>query len=434
MSAPALLPTDVLVLGGGPAGSTAAALLARRGIGVTVLAGGPARGAPTGAFLSPGLLPLLDELGIAEAVRSLPHTRAVDGVRFLSQDGSESSELRFDQALAPALPRGLAVHRGEFDQALLTLAQASAAEVLHGWSAASPVWDGNRLTGVVAVTPGGTARQIHARAVLDATGQGAFLASRMGWRFGYPRHRKVAIQQWRTTPPGLAEGATWTTYAQVPGGWLWSTPLAGNAVAVSAVLREALGPGPLPDAEALLATAGRAPSAGRLLGATSGPSASGVYRDFSYRVMRVAGDGYCLLGDANGFFDPVAPYGVLTAIASASSAAQDVAEAFARHGRVDAADFGPTIALTRRLHRLAFSLARALHDPRFHPLLFHPPRTLQLGAGLISLLAGDVVREGVWRRSARFRALRLLSRLPGAVRGAGSGRPAAAAPAGGSRP
>jgi hypothetical protein len=431
MSVPALLPTDVLVLGAGPAGSTAATLLARHGIGVTVLGGPPGAGVGASACLPPGAVALLEELGVADTVRSLPHTRPVEGVTFRSQDDTQGVQLPFNEALAPALPQGLAVHRQELDETLLALARASAAEVLQGWSAANPVWEGNRLTGVVAITPGGTTRQIHARAVLDATGQGAFLASRMGWRFGYPRHRKVALQQWRSALQPVAEGASWTTYARLAGGWLWSTPLAGNAVAVSAVLDSPPRSGPPLDAEALLAAAARAPSAARLLAATSSPSASALYRDFSYRVMRVAGDGFCLLGDASGFFDPVVPFGVLAALATAACAAQDVAEAFARHGRVDAADFGPTIALTRRLHRLAFALARALHDPRFHRLLLQPPHRLGLRAALVSLLAGDVVRDGVWRRSVRFRALRLLSRVPRVGQGGGSGQPPAAAPAGG---
>ncbi len=433
MSAPALLPTDVLVLGGGPAGSTAAVLLARRGLGVTVLAGPPARRARGGECLSPGMVPLLEELGVAGTVRALPHTRVVDGVTFLSRDGERRIGMRFDQALGPAVSHGLAVHRDEFDEALLALARESGAEVLHGWNASSPVWEGTRLAGVVATTPAGAIRQIHARAVLDATGQAAFLASRMGWRFGYPRHRKLAIQQWRRALHHPAEGGGLTTYADFPGGWFWLTPLAGDAVAVGAVLDEPPQSDSPPDAEALLAAAAHAPSVARLLGATSGPSASEVRRDFSYRVMRVAGDGYCLLGDAGGFFDPVASFGVLVATATASCAAQDIAEAFARHGRVDAADFGPTIALTRRLHRIAFSLARALHDPRFHRLLFHPPRTMQMDAALISLLAGDALREGLWRRSWRFRALRVLSRWPGAMRPRGDkGCPAGTAADGGS--
>lgn len=414
MSTPTLLPTDVLVLGGGPAGSTAAALLTRRGIGVTVLTGRAFTRAAVGESLPPGVLPLLDELGVTGTVRSLPHTRLLEGIAFPSQEDEPSPEIRFAEGLDSSLPHGFTVRRDEFDEALLDLARANGAEVLHGWRADSPVWEGARLAGVAATTPAGVTRQIHARAVLDATGHSAFLASRMGWRFGYPRHRKLAVQQQRRSHrPADGASPVLNAFVAIDGGWFWLSPLAGDVVSAGAVAEQARFDDLPATAESLFAAASRTPAVARLLRDTCEPSATELRRDFSYRVMRVAGDGYCLLGDAGGFFDPVPSFGVLVATATASCAAQDVAEAFDRHGRVDAADFGPTIALTRRLHRVAFSLARAFHDPRFHRLLFHPPRTMQMNAALISFLAGDVLREGLWRRTARFRAARLLSRLQG---------------------
>ncbi len=428
MRAPSLLPTDVLVLGGGPAGAIAATLLARRGLGVTVLDAATSRG-EVGASLSPGLLPLLDELGVGEVVRTLPHTGRWDGVEFLAEDGEILGTLPFSEALEPGLPHGYQVHRGELDAALLNHARRSGAEVLRGWKAANPVWEGDRLVGVVAANSEGAERQILARAVLDATGQAALLASRMGWRFGYPRHRKVAVQQLWRLPRPLADGRPqFTSLVAHQGGWLWLAPLASEEVSLGGVFDPGAATSAQAAAQLLRAAVATTPAFHRLLQPATELAGAQFWRDYSYRVLRVAGDGYCLLGDAAGFFDPLGFLGVLTAAATAASGALDIAEGFARHGRVDAADFGPTIAFTRGLHRAAFALSRAFHDPLFRRLLLQPPHTLRLRAGLISLCAGDLLREGRWRRTWRLRVLHLLSRVhryrrPWARGGMQAGRP-----------
>ena len=69
------------------------------------------------------------------------------------------------------------------------------------------------------------------------------------------------------------------------------------------------------------------------------------------------------------------------------------------------------MALTRSLHRLFFALIRAYYDPDFLALLFRPSDALGLRAALVSLLAGDVLGAGRWRRTGGFRLLVLLSWL-----------------------
>lgn len=413
MSSPALLPTDVLVLGGGFAGCAAAALLARRGWSVTVLAASPSPPGATALTLPPGVLPMLDELGIAEEVRALPATQEVAGLRLMSADGACSAEMAFceDETAGPQF--GLQVERQELGGVLAALARREGAELLEGWRASIPLWEGSRLTGVVANNPSGLARQIPARAVLDATGRDAFLASRMGWGIGYPRHRRLAVGQQlaRGVPPTSPEGAALTTLVAVPNGWWWLIPLANGQATASAILDARTFAVP-PTAAQALAQAAQAPAVAELRAGWGEASDAWLDRQVSFRALRVAGDGYCLLGDAAGFFDPLPFFGVLTSLATAASAAQDIHDALARHGRVDAADFGPTITLMRRLQRLAFAVAKAFYDKSFLPFLYTPPRFGGLRAALVGLLAGQVMGSGVWGRTLRFRALRLLARAP----------------------
>jgi flavin-dependent dehydrogenase len=427
---------DVLILGGGPAGSTAGAMLAAAGIETVIVEGERFPRFHFGESLLPHNLPLFDRLGVHDAVRSLPHTRRKDGASFVTHDGSKHVVYWFDEALPPVVPHAYQVRRDELDKALLDNARAAGAEVLEGWRATAPQWDGRRLTGLVVRDPEGTEHLLRSRVFLDASGQSSFLASRMGWRFPYQRHRKVAaVSHFRGVwlPEGREAGNI--TIALTDGGWFWLIPFADDTVSVGAVLdvhkwRAHIGP------ESLFAAAVEAtPEVARRLAAAERLIPFGAIQNFSYRVMTIGGDGFCMVGDAAGFLDPIFSTGVFIGTTTGASAAQDVIEALARRSRVEASDFGPTIALTRTLHRIFFSLIRAYYDPHFLAFFFNPSNRLQLQAAVVSLLAADVVRPGTWRRTSRYRVLLGLARLQrwGSRWGRHLVPPLDVAPAGGAR-
>jgi flavin-dependent dehydrogenase len=356
---------DVLILGGGPAGSTAGAMLAAARIETVIVEGERFPRFHVGESLLPHNLALFDRLGVHDAVRSLPHTRRKDGASFVTHDGSKHVVYWFDEALPPVVPHAYQVRRDELDKALLDNARAAGAEVLEGWRATAPQWDGRRLTGLVVRDPEGTEHLLRSRVFLDASGQSSFLASRMGWRFPYQRHRKVAaVSHFRGVwlPEGREAGNI--TIALTDGGWFWLIPFADDTVSVGAVLdvhkwRAHIGP------ESLFGAAVEAtPEVARRLAAAERLIPFGAIQNFSYRVMTIGGDGFCMVGDAAGFLDPIFSTGVFIGTTTGASAAQDVIEALARRSRVEASDFGPTIALTRTLHRIFFSLIRAYYDRR----------------------------------------------------------------------
>ncbi len=403
---------DVLILGGGPAGSTAGAMLAAAGIETVIVEGERFPRFHVGESLLPHTLPLLDQLGVHEAVRSLPHTRRKDGATFVTHDGSRHVVYWFDEALPPAVPHAYQVRRDEFDQALLRHARARGAEVLEGWHAVTPKWDGRRFLGLVVRDPSGSEHLMRSRAFLDASGQSSFLASRMGWRFPYQRHRKVAaVSHFRGVwlPEGREAGNI--TIALTDGGWFWLIPFADDTVSVGAVLdvekwRAHGGPDGL-----FAAAVDATPEVGRRLTGAERLIPFTAIQNFSYRVMQIGGDGFCMIGDAAGFLDPIFSTGVFIGTVTGASAAQDVIETLTRRSRVEASDFGPTIALTRNLHRIFFSFIRAYYDPHFLAFFFNPSNTLQIQAAVISLLAADVVRPGTWLRTSRYRVLLGLARL-----------------------
>ena len=403
---------DVLILGGGPAGSTAGALLARAGIPTVILEGERFPRFHVGESLLPHTLPLLDELGVHDAVRDLPHTRRKDGASFVTHDGARHVVYWFDESWPPAVPHAWQVRRDEFDAALLANAVRAGAELWEGWQALAPIWEGNRVVGLRAASPSGEQRELRCRVFLDASGQQAFLANRMGWRFPYPRHRKVAaVSHFRGAwlPPGRESGNI--TIALTDGGWFWLIPFRDDTVSVGAVLDVAKWRARDGGADDLFNFALRAtPEVARRLEAATPVLPFNAIQNFSYRVMHVAGDGYCAIGDAAGFLDPIFSTGVFLATTTAASAARDVREAFARRSRVESHDFGPTIALTRSLQRLFFGFIRAYYDPHFLALFFNPQPTFRMVQAITSLLAADVLRPGRWRRTLRFRALTAVAR------------------------
>lgn len=402
---------DVLVLGGGPAGSTAATLLAEAGFEVTVLERESFPRFHVGESLLPHSLPLFDRLGVHEAIKALPHTRLKPGASFATASGEKLVEYRFADALPPAIPHAYQVRRDEFDALLLSRAAQAGAEVLHGWEALTPQWEGKRLCGLRVRDPQGEEHLFRFRAFLDASGQKAFLATRMGWRFPYPKHKKVAaVSHFRGVwlPAGDASGNI--TIVLTKAGWFWFIPFADDTVSVGAVLDVGFWQthGKTPQ-EVFARAVERTPEAGRRLAAASPLLPFSAIQNFSYRVTRLAGDGFCLIGDAAGFLDPIFSTGVFLATTTAASAADDVAEALHRHGRVDAVDLAPTVALTRTLQRTFFSFIRAYYDRDFLAFFFNPRPVLGIPAGIVSLLAADVVRPGRRLRIARFRLLQLLA-------------------------
>lgn len=402
---------DVLILGGGPAGSTAATFLSESGLAVAVLERESFPRFHVGESLLPHSLPLFERLGIHEQVKALPHTRVKPGAFFATADGSRLVDYRFAEALPPAIPHAYQVRRDEFDALLLSRAQKAGATVLHGWEAISPQWDSKRLSGVWVRDPEGQQHLFRCRAFLDASGQKAFLATRMGWRFPYPKHRKVAaVSHFRGAwlPPG--EGSGNITIVLTRAGWFWFIPFADDTVSVGAVLDvgfwQAQGKEP---SQVFQRAVEQTPEAARRLANASPVLPFSAIQNFSYSVTKLAGDGFAVIGDAAGFLDPIFSTGVFIATTTAASAAEDILEALHRHGRVEAADLAPTVAVTRTLHRTFFSFIRSYYDQDFLPFFFDPRPVLDIPAAIVSLLAADVLRPGRFLLSARFRLLQLLA-------------------------
>ncbi|HJQ97391.1 MAG TPA: tryptophan 7-halogenase [Candidatus Polarisedimenticolaceae bacterium] len=404
--------TDVLILGGGPAGSAAAIALADRGVQTVVVEGETFPRFHVGESLLPHSLPLFDRLGVHDRVAALPHSLRKEGASFATHDGARYVEFWFEDAFAPAIPNAYQVRRDEFDAMLLDTARERGADVRVPWKATKPHWDGDRLAGAWVRPEGGEERLLHAKCVLDATGQHAFLATRMNWKTVYDDHRKMAVVgHFDGVAQNQGRAAGNITIVVTSSGWFWFIPFRTGTTSVGAVFdvgryRHVTG-----GLEAMFdAVVENTPEAARRLANATRTLPAQAVQNFSFRVSRIHGDGFALVGDAAGFLDPIFSTGVFIGTTTAVTAADAIVAALARRGRVDAADFAGTAARARDLQKLFFSFIRSYYDPHFLAFFFDPHDGMQIPKAIVTLLAANVLRSDRWRWTSRFRMLQTLAR------------------------
>lgn len=333
---------DVIVVGGGPAGSTTGALLAEKGHDVLVLEKEKFPRYHVGESLMPFCYFPLERLGLVDTLMESGNPRKYC-VQFVRQDGFLSQPFYFFQHFDHPSSTTWQVWRSEFDKMILDKARKNGASVLEETQAKSLIKSENRVEGVVVESKDLGEVELYAPLVIDASGRDCFAARKEKWLVRDPELKKIALWTYykgAKRDPGLDEGAT--TVAYLPGkGWFWYIPLSGDMVSVGIVAEhQYLFNGSTKDHAEIFQR--EVQNNEWIKEHLAEGEQTGEYRvtgDYSYRNRYCAIDGLALAGDALGFLDPVFSSGVFLALKSGVMLADEVDEALKSNQPLDASCF-----------------------------------------------------------------------------------------------
>ncbi len=382
---------DAVVLGAGPAGCAAASALARRGRSVLLVDRDPEPRFKIGESLLPWNRPIFEELGLLEKVEAAGFQRKY-GALFTNERTGGVRQVDFREAWDSSRPSAWQVKRKDFDGLLAAHAAESGVTVRRGVAVEDVLFDGARATGVRVLGPGGP-EEIHAKVVVDATGQAALLASRLKIRRQDSNLRKAALYA-HFTGVWRAEGerAGDILLPFLPDVWYWAIPFADKTASVGAVFAPSVlgtlsGKTNLERFEELLS---RSKKMREYLAGATRTSDVGSVSDYSFTSTRYGGDGWVLAGDAATFLDPVFSTGVFLGMSAGLRAAKVIDAALSAKGRVDAADFDAYGRTTERMVGRFRPFVYGYYDPVFTRMFCEEAPLDALRAAVTSILAGDV--------------------------------------------
>lgn len=385
--------SDVLIIGGGPGGTTIASLLKENGWHVVLLEQGHHPRFHIGESLLPMNLPILERLGVLEQVREIGVLKP--GAEFSPADRPhERQTIYFADALDKTHPYAFQVRRSEFDALLFRNSVAKGVLTHEGIRVKDVDFRPGHTTLVHTVDEEGGERVWETRFVVDASGRDTFLARKFGLKKKNPKHQSAALfGHFRnvTRRPGKDAGNISIYWFQH--GWFWMIPLRDEVMSVGAVCwPEYLKTRRTQPEEFLLETIRLCPEVQERMQAAQLVGEVRATGNYSYRSTRMHGNGYLLVGDAFAFIDPVFSTGVFFAMNSATLGAEAV-DAYLR----DPAASEPVLRRfdrgVRRGVRIVSWFIYRFTSPAMQHLFMAPRNLFRVQEAIISMLAGDIFRK-----------------------------------------
>ncbi len=393
---------DVLVIGGGPGGSTIAALLAQQGRDVVVLEKAHHPRFHIGESLLPANVELFERLGVREAVDRIGMPKW--GVEFVSPQHRHRSFVEFGDAWDKSAPMAWQVRRSDLDEILFRHAAGRGARTVEGCQVHAVAFDAEGAM-VAATLDDGAPRRWRTRYVVDASGRDTLLAHQFADRHRHPRHNSAAIfghfRGARRLQGAKLEGNI--SIFWFPHGWFWFIPLADGTTSVGATCWPYyLKSRDKPLNAFFRDTIAMAPAlAERLRDAELVDDKVHATGNFSYTAGRPCGDRWLMLGDAFAFIDPVFSSGVYLAMANAFAATDLVAATLDDPRRAPAARRRYAAHVQRGPREFSWFIYR-MTSPVMRDMFMYPRNVLRSKEAVLSVLAGDVYGKSPIQRSLLF--------------------------------
>jgi flavin-dependent dehydrogenase len=395
---------DVVVIGGGPSGSTVAALLADKGHDVVLIEKAQHPRFHIGESLLPMNMPLFDRLGVRTEVEAIGIKK--HGAEFVSPWHDHSSHFDFGEAMDKSFPYAVHVRRSEFDELLFRHAGKLGARTFEGQRVTGVDMDAGKGTAdnrplVKVKSDDGTETQWRPRFVIDASGRDTLLSSQFDAKQRNRKHASAALYGHFANAerrPGRFEGNIslfWFDH-----GWFWYIPLKDGTVSVGAVASPAYFKGRQGKSleDFLMETIALAPKlAARLKNATlmEGATATGNY---AYDSKFCRGDRFMMVGDAYAFVDPMFSSGVYLAMHSAFDGAELVATALDQPAALPAARRKFEAMMRKGPREYSWFIYRVT-NPTIREMFMYPQNPMRVKEALMSVLAGDIYGKTPYRRA-----------------------------------
>lgn len=389
---------DVIVMGGGPAGSSVSTMLAREGRKVVLFEKEVFPRHHIGESLMTDTYWTFQRMGVLDKLKASPFVRKFS-VQFANSAGKESRPFYFFESVHHESAVTWQVTRANFDHLLLNHAADSGVVVHQPVLVKQVLFEGDQAVGVEVQMQDGSREKFFAKVIVDATGQMAMLSNKFRWRVRDPKLKKAVLYSYFRNvhrEPDLNGGATLVLRTEHgSNGWFWYIPLDDGITSVGIVA----------DPDYLVKNRGQdlakifheeiekcEPCRRRVEG---GERVDKIYSilDYSYRSKKNAGNGFIIIGDAYGFLDPIYSSGVLLALKMAELATDAIHDAF-NNDDFSAERLGQYQAKLDRGIESMRKLVYAFYNEGFSFSGFlrkYPDERVHI----INLLIGDVFREGV---------------------------------------
>lgn len=379
---------DVLVIGGGPGGSTISTLLQRRGWRVTMLERNRHPRFHIGESLLPANMPIFEELGALEKLRAIGRLKL--GADFPRDDGSYYT-FKFDRALGATPHYSFHVLREQLDQMLFEHARENGVEAREGAKVERVSFDKDGVT--AQVLDNGEPRQLRARYLVDASGRDTFLGKQMKLLKRSEQHQSAALfAHYRDVDynSGDDNGNIISVY-RFEHGWAWFIPLPNGDTSIGCVckpeyLKQRRG---MNNADFMQRTLELVPHAAERMTRAQRVCEVRVTGNYSYACTRMCGSRFIMIGDAWAFLDPIFSSGVFLTMHAAHHAVQVVDGALREPRRERALQRAFVKRMKEGYARFAWFIYR-FNSPVMKALFANPRNVWRVEEGVVSMLAGDV--------------------------------------------